>query len=255
MRRVVFAVTLGVALWAPAAWAQVPVVDGATNQKRGEDRDHSTADVGSKTQQQKAKKGVRCNFTQQGGSPAKARGQAGSAGVEGANSVKSAVAALPAATPVITSVGGTVVSGVAGYSGGLSSAVETSMGLLQANAPVLGTDALFIAAWGSNQAVRTQGAELTNQALSAVNLMVQLLGLRGQQDLVQQSGGAQFMAPGVLNPFSGAAIACDAACTATRAIAAVQAAAALAAQKKALELKTTDPAPGGPDTSADGGAQ
>ena len=129
------------------------------------------------------------------------------------------------------------------------------MALLQANAPVLGTDALFIAAWGSNQAVRTQGAELTNQALSAVNLMVQLLGLRGQQDLVQQSGGAQFMAPSVLNPFSGTTIACDAACSAARAIAAMQAAAALAAQKKVLELKTADPIPAGPDTSADGGNQ
>ena len=255
MRRVVSAATLGVALWAPVAWAQVPVADGLTNQKRGEDKDHSTTDVDSKTQQQKAKKGVRCNFTQQGGAPAKARGQAGSAGAESSNSVKTAVAALPTATPVITSVGGTVASGVAGYSGGLSSATEASTGLLQANAPVLGTDALFIAAWGSNQAVRTQGAQLTNQALSAVNLMVQLLGLRGQQDLVQQNGGAQFMAPGVLNPFSGTAIACDAACTVARAIAAVQAAAALAAQKKALELKTTDPVPAGPDTSADGGNQ
>ena len=95
MRRVVSAATLGVALWAPAAWAQVPVVDGLTNQKRGEDKDHSTTDVDSKTQQQKAKKGVRCNFTQQGGAPAKARGQAGSAGTESSNSVKTAVAALP----------------------------------------------------------------------------------------------------------------------------------------------------------------
>ena len=185
------------------------------------------------------------------GSRCTPRAQAGSAAADGSNSVKTAVAALPAATPVITSVGGTVVSGVAGYSGGLSSATAASTGLLQANAPVLGTDALFIAAWGSNQAVRTQGAQLTNQALSAVNLMVQLLGLRGQQDLVQQNGGAQFMAPGAVNPCSASAVACDAACTAAKTLAAAQAASALAAEKKALEEKGAAAAPAGPDTSSD----
>lgn len=255
MRKLVSAATFCVALWASAASAQVPVVDGATNQKRGDDRDHSTDDVDFKTQQQKARKGVRCNLTQQGGAPAKAQGKAGSADVEGLNSIKSAVAALPAATPVITNVGGSVVSGVAGYSGGLSSAIEASTGLLQANAPVLGTDALLIAAWGSNQAVRTQGAQLTNEALSAVNLMVQLLSLRGQQELVQQNGGAQFMAPGAVNPFSGAATACDANCAAARALTATQAAAALAAQKKALEARSADPMPAGPDTSSDSGSE
>jgi len=252
MRKVAAAAMLGAALWATAASAQMPVVDGVTNQKRSDDRDNSTTDVGSKTQQQNSRKGIRCNLTQQGGAPVKARGQAGSANAEGSNGVKTAVAALPAATPVITNVGGTVVSGVAGYSGGLSSAIGASTGLLQANAPVLGTDALFIAAWGSNQAVRTQGAQLTNQALSAVNLMVQLLSLRGQQDLVQQNGGAQFMAPGAVNPFSGAAIACDATCAAAKALAAIQAAAALAAQKRALEARPVESIPAGPDTSSDG---
>jgi hypothetical protein len=255
MRRLVSAAALGVALWTSAALAQVPVVDGATNQRRSEDKDHSTTDVDSKTQQQKARKGVRCNLTQQGGAPAKAQGKAGSAGVEGSNSVKTAVAALPAVAPAITNVGGSVVSGVAGYSGGLSSAIEASTVLLRANAPVLGTDVLLIAAWGSNQAVRTQGAQLTNEALSAVNLMVQLLSLRGEQDLVQQNGGAQFMAPGAVNPFSGAATACDANCAATRALAATQATAALAAQKKALEARSADPIPAGPDTSSDSGRE
>lgn len=238
-------------LLAPAAHSQVPIVDGAANEKRTEDKDHSAADIASKAQQQKAKKGVRCNFTQQGGSPAKARGQAGSAGAEGANSVKTAIGALPTATPVITGVGASVVSAVSGYSGGLSTAVGSSNGLLQGNAPILGTDALFIAAWGSNQAVRTQGAQLTNQALSAVALMVQLLNLRGQQDLAQNSGGVQFMSPGGANPFSAGAVGCDSACLLARSLAAKQGATAIAGQNKALEEKPATPASPGPDTSSD----